>query len=52
MTNAEIIFQIDSYMQGIAGHTNADWYVGIAADPEDRLFSAHQVDRNKGAWIY
>lgn len=52
MTNAEIIAKIDSYMQGFSGYTNANWYVGIAADPEARLFTDHQVDPAKGAWIY
>jgi hypothetical protein len=52
MTNAEIIAQIDAYMQSIRGYTNTDWYVGIASNPENRVFSDHQVDRDKGTWIY
>ena len=27
------------------------WYVGIATDPEKRLFEDHNVDKN-GWWIY
>jgi hypothetical protein len=52
MTDTEIIAQMDAYMQGIEGYTNAGWYVGIAANPEARLFTDHSVYRDKGAWIY
>lgn len=34
------------------GGNPKDWYVGIAADPRSRLFDEHQVDENKGSWIY
>lgn len=30
----------------------ADWYVGIAANPENRLFVDHNVDKENGYWIY
>jgi len=52
MTNAQIIAEIDSYMKSIPGYTNATWYVGIASDPETRLFTDHGVDRSVGRWIY
>lgn len=52
MTNAQIIAEIDAYMQRFPGHTNAHWYVGIAADPEARLFTDHRVDRDVGTWIH
>lgn len=28
------------------------WYVGIATDPETRLFHDHNVDKESGHWIY
>jgi hypothetical protein len=33
-------------------YRNSDWYVGIAADPRDRLFNDHNVDEQNGFWIY
>ena len=33
------------------GYAANYWYVGIASDWEQRLFSDHNVDRNKGVWI-
>ena len=29
-----------------------EWYVGVAADPSERLFQGHQVSQETGAWIY
>ena len=29
-----------------------DWYVGIAADPKDRLFNDHNVSEEDDLWIY
>ncbi len=29
-----------------------EWYVGIAANPNQRLFEAHNVSQGDGAWIY
>ena len=34
------------------GGTYSGWYVGIAADPKDRLFNDHGVHENGDAWIY
>ena len=51
MTNSEIIAQIDAHMKQ-SGIPNSSWYVGIAADPEVRIFTDHSVDRDKGTWIY
>lgn len=50
-TIRKIIADIDAYM-GHHGGRNADWYVGIAADPKDRLFNCHGVAEKGGAWIY
>jgi hypothetical protein len=29
-----------------------EWYVGTAADPDERLFQGHNVSQEGGAWIY
>lgn len=34
------------------GKNYSDWYVGIAADPKDRLFNGHGVDKENGTWIH
>jgi hypothetical protein len=28
------------------------WYVGIASDPEDRLFNEHNVNKESKTWAY
>lgn len=30
----------------------ADWYIGIASVPEQRLFIDHNVDKDNDYWIY
>ena len=47
----DIIDEIQSYITEWGGGIKK-WYVGIAADPEDRLFDDHSVDKKKDAWIY
>ena len=32
--------------------TNNQWYVGIASDPDDRLFEDHNVSKTKDHWAY
>lgn len=44
---AEIKAHIDS-----RGGPHSSWYVGIATDPRDRLFSQHGVDEKNGNWVY
>lgn len=34
------------------GGPYSGWYVGIASDPKQRLFSDHNVDEKNGAWIF
>lgn len=34
------------------GNNFGKWYVGITSDIERRLFSAHNVDKSRGTWIY
>jgi len=28
------------------------WYIGIAEDVKDRLFTQHKVDEKNGSWVY
>lgn len=49
-SSQQLMQEIANYISGFGGYWS-DWYVGIAADPQDRLFIDHSVDRN-GAWIY
>ncbi len=30
----------------------SDWYVGIASDVQDRLFSDHRVNKENDKWVY
>lgn len=48
---ADIIQQIAAHVQKCGG-TYAQWYGGVASDPEARLFNDHGVDKGKDAWIY
>ena len=34
------------------GGVFSDWFVGVTADPENRLFNEHKVNKEKGLWIY
>jgi len=34
------------------GSSKSNWYLGIASNPEDRLFSDHNVSKDNGWWIY
>ena len=47
----QITYEIDVFIDKYE-FASSEWYVGIAADPEDRLFNHHQVDREKSTWIY
>lgn len=46
-----IILDIDSHMKQ-SGITNANWYVGISSDIDERLFGFHQVPRKDHWYIY
>ncbi len=50
-TAQQIISDINNYMKQHGG-TNANWYVGIATDPGQRLFNDHNVMENNDLWIY
>ena len=47
----QIVSEIRSYIQQ-SGLNLRDWYVGIAQDPQTRLFNDHNVSRTSGRWIY
>ena len=45
---------VSEIMQHIrdCGGPVSTWYVGIASDPQTRLFNNHQVHENGDAWIF
>lgn len=43
--------EIDAYIRKNGGVYSA-WYAGIAADPEQRLFTDHNVDKQRDQWIH
>ena len=50
-TRVQIIADIEAYI----GNNSANFgnrYVGIAADPRDRLFNDHDVSEKGDAWIF
>jgi hypothetical protein len=49
--SAETIFGNINNKMNASGVRFAGWYVGIAADPEDRMFNEHNVSRTGGTWI-
>ena len=52
MTRDSIIRDITKYMEEFGGYYS-DWYVGIASSPKERLFDAHNVEKDGGnGWIY
>ena len=50
-TKAQAIQEINKYINE-RGADLSDWYVGITANPEHRLFTEHGVDKEKDPWIY
>ncbi len=50
-SEAEIKAEMKAYIDKHGG-PDSSWYAGIAADPKDRLFSDHGVDKDNGAWIF
>jgi hypothetical protein len=49
MTAQQIYNEILAY---VGTSRFADWYVGITNNVEDRLFGAHSVNRQFGAWYH
>jgi hypothetical protein len=48
---AEIVADIENHVR-FCGGTYSQWYIGIAANPKNRLFVAHAVKEKGDAWIY
>jgi len=50
MTNTKESIKVDikAYIQNNGG-AYSDWYVGIASDPKERLFTDHNVSEKGGA---
>lgn len=46
-----IIQEIEDYVSKYGGYFSS-WYIGIAEDPEDRLFNQHNVNKKNDNWIY
>jgi hypothetical protein len=51
-TAQEIIAHIDGYMGKFPNTRNPQWYVGIASDVRQRLFSDHMVSEQQDAWAF
>jgi hypothetical protein len=51
MSRDEIIREISDYMEQQGGFPS-DWYVGVAEDARNALFEDHNVDWQRGRWIY
>lgn len=47
----EIIADIKTYINNLTSKYS-DWYVGIASDPQKRLFTDHTVNKDSDLWIY
>lgn len=53
MTDQTIFTEITNWLSThFATDLRTNWYVGIARNIEDRLFSGHRVNRATGKWIY
>ena len=50
-TKDQAIQEINSHIKN-NGAILSNWYVGIAADPRDRLFNDHGVQEKGGTWIF
>ena len=51
MDKQTIILEIKNHIADRGG-SYSEWYVGIATDPETRLFNDHNVNRDTDKWIY
>lgn len=51
MEELKIIQEIKDHVRKCGGSFSS-WYIGIAEDPKDRLFSEHNVSEKEGIWIY
>jgi hypothetical protein len=51
VSSQQIVDDIVAYINA-NGAGLRHWYVGIASDARDRLFSQHSVDEKNGIWIF
>jgi len=47
----QIIRDVEGHVQKCGG-PYSKWYAGIATDPDQRLFTDHNVNRKTDAWIF
>ena len=47
----QIVDDIEAHIASRGG-AYSEWYVGITRDPEQRLFTDHNVNRNTDKWFY
>lgn len=50
-TAQQVINAINEYVARFT-YSKKDWYIGIASNPDDRLFVDHNVDKKNGYWIH
>lgn len=50
-TANQVVAEIEAHIRQCGG-TFRQWYVGIAANARNRLFSDHRVRETNDAWIY
>jgi|SRR3989338_1012944 len=50
-TTDTIASEIKNYINSNGGPYSA-WYVGIASNPTERLFTDHNANKDYGQWIY
>ena len=51
-TRQEVITFLNDKLTKSPNTTNGQWYVGIASDVKDRLFSDHNVSETEDIWAY
>lgn len=51
MTTQEALDAIYNYILKNGGKY-FEWYIGVAADPKERLFNNHSVNEKADCWIY
>lgn len=53
LTKQSAYDEIKNYItSNTLGANYSSWYVGIANNPERRLFQEHEVNKENGRWIY
>lgn len=53
MTRDALVNKIRAHIRDRGGvNAGFGWYVGISSDPKRRLFEDHNVDKQRGKWIW